>query len=310
MSTKEHPPRSGEPTEITSAGEPIHVPVLLDATLDTLAPQLGENYLDLTAGYGGHARRFLAITENYDESTLVDRDSFAIAELSEFSDKGVHLLHTDFVSATRQLIEEGRQFDIVLVDLGVSSPQLDRSDRGFSFTHDGPLDMRMDIRQDISAKTLVNTASKDELIRIIRTYGEEPLGFARRIADVIHENRPISTTGELAELVKQAHVGKWKKIHPATRTFQALRIAVNQELRQVEELLPQIPRLLKPGGRIGIISFHSLEDRLVKQYFTEQKNAGYEAELSLLTKKPLAGDIYDVHNPRSRSAKLRAAVKK
>ena len=310
MSTKEHPPRSGKPTEDSSAGEPIHVPVLLDATLDTLAPQPGENYLDLTAGYGGHARRFLAITENNDESVLVDRDSFAIAELSEFAERGVHLLHTDFVSAAKQLIEQGRQFDIVLVDLGVSSPQLDRSDRGFSFTHDGPLDMRMDIRQDVSAATLVNTASKDELIRIIRTYGEEPLGFARRIADVIHENRPLSTTGELAELVKQAHVGKWKKIHPATRTFQALRIAVNQELRQVEELLPLIPKLLKPGGRIGIISFHSLEDRLVKQYFAEQKNAGYEAELSLLTKKPLAGDIYDVHNPRSRSAKLRAAVKK
>lgn len=297
MSTKEHPPQ-------------LHVPVLLDATLDTLQPQVGENYLDLTAGYGGHARRFLDITKNYDESVLVDRDSFAIAELGEFSDKGVHLLHTDFVSAAGQLIEEGKQFDIVLVDLGVSSPQLDRSERGFSFTHDGPLDMRMDSRQTLTAATLVNRATKDELVHFITTYGEEPMGFARRVADVIKQNRPIRTTGELAELIKQAHVGKWKKIHPATRTFQALRIAVNQELRQVEALLPLIPRLLKPGGRIGIISFHSLEDRLVKHYFAEQKNAGYEAELSLLTKKPLAGDIYDVHNPRSRSAKLRGAVKK
>jgi 16S rRNA (cytosine1402-N4)-methyltransferase len=168
----------------------------------------------------------------------------------------------------------------------------------------------MDRRQDVSAETLVNTASKDELIHIIRTYGEEPTGFATRIAQAIIENRPFTSTGALAELVKNAYVGKWKKIHPATRTFQALRIAVNQELRQVEELLPLIPRLLKTGGRVGIISFHSLEDRLVKQYFNEQKNAGYEAELQLLTKKPLAGDIYDVHNPRSRSAKLRAAVKK
>lgn len=296
MSTKEHPPQ--------------HVPVLLEATLDTLHPIQGENYLDLTAGYGGHARRFLEQTKNYEDSVLVDRDDFAIAELGEFSEKGVTLLHTDFVSAARGLVESGKQFNIVLVDLGVSSPQLDKSERGFSFTHDGPLDMRMDRRQEISATTLVNRASKDELIHIIRTYGEEPLGFARRIALAITQNRPITTTKILAELVKEAHVGKWKKIHPATRTFQALRIAVNQELRQVEELLPLIPKLLKPGGRVGIISFHSLEDRLVKQYFNEQKNAGYEAELQLLTKKPLAGDIYDVHNPRSRSAKLRAAVKK
>ena len=296
MSIKEHPPQ--------------HVPVLLEATLDTLHPIQGENYLDLTAGYGGHARRFLEKTTNYEASVLVDRDSFAIAELGEFTEKGVTLLHTDFVSAARSLVEDGRQFDIVLVDLGVSSPQLDKSERGFSFTHDGPLDMRMDRRQDVSAETLVNTAKKDELIHIIRTYGEEPTGFATRIAQAIIQNRPIASTRALADLVKNAYVGKWKKIHPATRTFQALRIAVNQELRQVEELLPLIPRLLTPGGRVGIISFHSLEDRLVKQYFNEQKNAGYEAELQLLTKKPLAGDIYDVHNPRSRSAKLRAAVKK
>ena len=296
MSIKEHPPQ--------------HVPVLLDATLDLLHPIQGENYLDLTAGYGGHARRVLEKTKNYEASVLVDRDSFAIAELGEFEKAGVTLLHTDFVSAARSLVEEGRQFDIVLVDLGVSSPQLDKSERGFSFTHDGPLDMRMDRRQEVSAETLVNRASKDELIHIIRTYGEEPVGFARRIADAIVKNRPIRTTKQLADLVVSAHVGKWKKIHPATRTFQALRIAVNQELRQVEELMPLLPELLKSGGRVGIISFHSLEDRLVKQYFNEQKNAGYEAELQLTTKKPLSGDIYDVHNPRSRSAKLRGAVKK
>lgn len=296
MSIKEHPPQ--------------HVPVLLEATLDTLHPILGENYLDLTAGYGGHARKFLEKTKNYADSVLVDRDDFAIGQLGEFTEKGVRLLHTDFVSAAKQLVEEGKQFNIVLVDLGVSSPQLDMGERGFSFTHNGPLDMRMDRRQDVSAETLVNTANKDELVRIITQYGEEPLGFARRIAQAITENRPLRTTEELADLVKQVHVGKWKKTHPATRTFQALRIAVNQELRQVEELLPLIPNLLKKGGRIGIISFHSLEDRLVKQYFSEQKNAGYEAELQIVTKKPLAGDIYDVHNPRSRSSKLRVAVKK
>jgi 16S rRNA (cytosine1402-N4)-methyltransferase len=297
MSIKEHPPQK-------------HVPVLLDATLDQLHPILGENYLDLTAGYGGHARRILAMTENYTDSVLVDRDDFAIANLSEFTKKGSQLLHTDFVSAARQLAEEGRQFDILLVDLGVSSPQLDMGERGFSFTNNGPLDMRMDRRQEVSAETLVNTATKDELTRIITSYGEEPLVFARQIADAIVAARPIVDTESLAALIKQTYRGKWKKIHPATRTFQALRIAVNEELRQVEELLPLLPRLLKKDGRVGIISFHSLEDRLVKQYFAEQRNAGYEAELDITTKKPLAGDIYDVHNPRSRSAKLRIAVKK
>ena len=298
MSFKEHPPQT------------LHVPVLLDATLDTLKPIQGENYLDLTAGYGGHARRVLEKTENFTDSVLVDRDDYAIERLSEFQQKGVRLLHTDFVSAARQLVEEGKQFDIVLADLGVSSPQLDQAERGFSFTHDGPLDMRMDRTQEVSAHTIVNTASADELTQIIVTYGEEPLGFAKQIAKAIIEHRPLETTKELADLVKDTYRGKWKKIHPATRTFQALRIAVNQELRQVEELMPLIPQLLKPGGRVGIISFHSLEDRLVKQYFNEQKNAGYEAELTILTKKPLDGVTYDVHNPRSRSAKLRVAVKK
>lgn len=296
MSIKEHPPQ--------------HVPVLLEATLEALRPIQDESYLDLTAGYGGHARRFLEKTENYADSVLVDRDDYAINSLSEFKRKGVRLLHTDFVSASKQLIKEGRRFSIVLVDLGVSSPQLDKSERGFSFTHNGPLDMRMDVRQEVSAETVVNTASKDELTHIITEYGEEPLGFARRIAGAIVQARPIVTTEELASLIKQVYVGRWKKIHPATRTFQAIRIAVNDELRQVEELLPLIPKLLKSDGRVGIISFHSLEDRLVKRYFSEQKNAGYEAELTIVTKKPIEGKLYDAHNPRSRSAKLRIAVKK
>lgn len=296
MSIKEHPPH--------------HVPVLLDATLDQLQPIQGENYLDLTAGYGGHASRVLDKTQNYSDSVLVDRDDYAIRYLQAFAEKGVRLLHTDFASAVQQLVEEGERFDIVLADLGVSSPQLDQAERGFSFAKDGPLDMRMDPRQETTAATLVNTVSKDELVRIITTYGEEPLGFARNVAQAIIDNRPFSTTDQLASLIKSTYRGPWKKIHPATRTFQALRIAVNDELRQVELILPLLPKLLKPGGRVGIISFHSLEDRLVKQYFAEQKNAGYEAELTILTKKPLSGDIYDVHNPRSRSAKLRVAVKK
>ena len=298
MSIKEHPPHN------------LHVPVLLEATLDLLTPKRGERYLDLTAGYGGHARRFLEATENFSDSVLVDRDDNAIAELSEFAQQGVRLLHTDFVTATKQLIEEGEQFDIVLVDLGVSSPQLDQGTRGFSFKSNGPLDMRMDRRQDVSAETLVNNLKKDELVRIIREYGEEPTGFANRIATAIVQNRPFTTTEELASLIVEQHRGKWSRIHPATRTFQALRIAVNQELRQVEELLPLLPKVLKPGGRVGIISFHSLEDRLVKRYFRDETDAGLEAELQVLTKRPLDGATYDVHNPRSRSSKLRAAVKK
>jgi 16S rRNA (cytosine1402-N4)-methyltransferase len=297
MSIKEHPPQ-------------LHVPVLLDAVLEQLKPIQGESYLDLTAGYGGHASRVLDITANFEDAVLVDRDENAIRYLQSLSQKGVTLVHTDFATAAQQLVEQGRTFDMVLVDLGVSSPQLDRAERGFSFTKNGPLDMRMDPSQEVSAKTLVNTLSEKELARIITTYGEEKPKLAQRFAKAIVANRPFHTTKELAECIKQNYVGKWQKIHPATRTFQAIRIAVNQELRQIELLLPLLPQLLKKGGRVAIISFHSLEDRLVKQYFSEQRHAGYEAELEILTKKPLAGDIYDVHNPRSRSAKLRVAVKK
>ena len=219
-------------------------------------------------------------------------------------------MHTDFVSAAQALVEEGKQFNIILIDLGVSSPQLDMGERGFSFKSNGPLDMRMDRRQEVTAATLVNSQSAAELTRIITVYGEEPHGFAKRIAEAIVKHRPFTTTRELADLIKQNYRGKWSKIHPATRTFQALRIAVNDELRQVEQTLPLLPKLLKKGGRVGVISFHSLEDRLVKRYFAEQKAAGFEAELEILTKKPLDGVTYDVHNPRSRSAKLRVAVKK
>ncbi len=288
----------------------IHVPVLLESTLELLKPQPRESYLDLTAGYGGHAKRILDITGNYAESVLVDRDDYAIKRLEPLSDKGVRLLHTDFVTAAKQLIKEGQTFNIILVDLGVSSPQLDQFERGFSFTNSGPLDMRMDRNQVTNAETLVNTASVTELTRIITQYGEEPIGLAKTIANAIVVNRPLSKTGELADLIKQVYRGKWKKIHPATRTFQAIRIAVNDELRQVEDLLPLLPDLLKPGGRVGIISFHSLEDRLVKRYFKDQFDDGLEAVLLPLTKKPIAGSIYDVHNPRARSSKLRAAVKK
>jgi len=299
MSITEHPPH-----------DLLHIPVLLESVLELLNPKEGENYLDLTAGYGGHASRILSETGNYAESVLVDRDESAIKRLKSLSNKGVKLLHTDFLTAAKQLKNEDQKFDIVLVDLGVSSPQLDQTDRGFSFTNSGPLDMRMDRRQAMTAEMLVNTASAEELTRIITQYGEEPIGFSRTIASAIVANRPLSTTKVLSDLIKQTYSGKWKKIHPATRTFQALRIAVNDELRQIEDLLPLLPGLLKPGGRVGIISFHSLEDRLVKRYFKEQFDSGFEAELLPLTKKPIAGSINDVHNPRARSSKLRVAVKK
>jgi 16S rRNA (cytosine1402-N4)-methyltransferase len=214
------------------------------------------------------------------------------------------------VTAAKKLTKEGRKFDMILIDLGVSSPQLDQSERGFSFTNSGPLDMRMDQRQEISAKTLINTASVEELTRIINQYGEEPIGFARQIALAIVDSRPLSQTGELADLIKNAYRGKWKKIHPATRTFQALRIAVNDELKQVEDLMLLLPDLLKPGGRVGIISFHSLEDRIVKSFLKDQFDSGFEAKLLPVTRKPIAGNINDVHNPRARSSKLRVAVKK
>jgi 16S rRNA (cytosine1402-N4)-methyltransferase len=230
--------------------------------------------------------------------------------LTEFSEKGTQLCHTDFVDAANQLVRDGRTYDLILLDLGVSSPQLDRAERGFSFTHDGPLDMRMDKRSPLTAETFVNTAKRNDIIRCIREFGEEPIGTATRYADAIIAARPLTSTGQLAEAIKQAHVGKWQKTHPATRTFQAIRIQVNDELRQVEEVMSLLPKLLKKGGRVGVISFHSLEDRLVKRYFAEQAKSGFEAELDIVTKHPIDGATQDVHNPRSRSAKLRVAVKK
>ena len=304
MSIKEHPPQPE-----VSVDAPVHVPVLLDSVLDMLNPKRGETYLDLTAGFGGHARRILDKTVNYPESILVDRDDMAIGSLADLAHQGVKIMQTDFVSAAKLLVDEGQKFDIILADLGVSSPQLDRSERGFSFQADGPLDMRMDRSQERTAAFVANNYSEMELMKIIATYGEEPNGRARQIAQAIIQARPLSTTQQLAEIVKA--VGRHRgKHHPATRTFQALRIEVNQELALVSELLPLLPGLLNPGGRVGIISFHSLEDRQVKRFFKDQTEAGYEAELDLLTKKPIDGKTYDVHNPRSRSAKLRVAVKK
>ena len=305
MSMKEHPPQLE-----SSSGEPVHVPVLLESVIDMLQPQPGDQYLDLTAGYGGHARAILAKTTNYSESVLVDRDAFALSHLQDLERQGARTMEADFVSAARQLIDEGKTFDMILADLGVSSPQLDRQERGFSFRLDGPLDMRMDRREERTAADIVNSYTEQELVRVITTYGEEPRGRAIKIAKAIVVNRPFTTTAELAETVKQAIGRTGSKHHPATRTFQSLRIELNRELDLVANILPLLPKLLNKGGRVAVISFHSLEDRLVKRFFKDQLDAGYEAELEMITKKPIDGSISDVNNPRSRSAKLRAAVKK
>lgn len=272
-----------------------------------LAPKKGETYLDLTAGYGGHASLVQQDLGDLSAMTLVDRDENAISFLRGSALSKAHIIHQDFASAAEELQQKGSSFDMILIDLGVSSPHLDNSERGFSFQTDAPLDMRMDTRQDITAATVVNEYSEDELIGILKEYGEEPR--AKRIAQAVIAARPIHTTLQLAAIVEKIY-GRRGKSHPATRTFQALRIAVNQELQQLSSVLLLLPDLLNPGGRVAIISFHSLEDRMVKQYFAAEKAAGYEAQLEVLTKKPVSGADEDVFNRRARSAKLRVAMKK
>jgi 16S rRNA (cytosine1402-N4)-methyltransferase len=291
----------------------VHIPVLLNASLTVIQPKKGERYLDLTAGYGGHAGEFLRITENFKHAVLVDRDENAIKTLANFEEKGVRLIHKDFLTAAQELVEQGEKFDIILADLGVSSPQLDLAERGFSFQKDGPLDMRMNPKQEKDASQIVNRASKKELLRILTEFGEEKRGFAERIVDQIIYTRkktPITTTKQLADLILSVHKGGWQKTHPATRTFQAIRIAVNEELQQVEEMLKLVSKLLNSGGRVGIITFHSLEDKIVKDFFKKDSENLLESKFENLTKKPLDGAKEDANNPRARSAKLRVSIRK
>lgn len=285
-----------------------HFPVLLSEVLTYLDPKNGESYLDLTAGYGGHASSVLERTLKPHAATLVDRDHNAIDYLKEKFASGLpELIHKDFLTASKQLHTEGRQYDIILADLGLSSPHIDNASRGFSLRLDGPLDMRMDQTQSLTAEEIVNNYSEDELAEILHKYGEEPK--AKKIARMLVEHRPITTTTQLADVVSQAWKG-YSKVHPATRTFQALRIAVNSELEQIRAAIPLWVDLLAPGGRIAIISFHSLEDRLVKQGLTERAGNRYDATLQLLTRQPVMGTAEEiVSNPRARSAKLRAAAK-
>jgi 16S rRNA (cytosine1402-N4)-methyltransferase len=283
-----------------------HIPVLLDAVIDLLKPQKGEKYLDLTAGYGGHARAIMEKVGAVSNLTLVDRDENAIKTLKEFNDAGAKVIHSDYFKAAQDLVNKNERFDLILMDIGVSSPHLDRPERGFSFQQNGPLDMRMDQSSGVTAKQLIDHSSIEDLERVLKEYGEEPQ--AKRIAKLLVESRPINTTKQLAELVEK-HIGRRGKIHPATRTFQALRIAVNDELEQLRATLPLAVDLLNHNGRLAVISFHSLEDRLVKDFFKEEALAGYESRLKLINKNPISGATEDVLNRRARSAKLRAVIK-
>lgn len=290
--------------------EKLHIPVLLSEVLATLDPHPGDKYLDLTAGYGGHASKILDVTQSYKTSVLVDRDEFAVNYLKQKFPPEIKIMNQDFYNSVLQLFECGKTFDIILADFGVSSPQLDIGSRGFSFKYDAPLDMRMDRRQKLTADDIINKYSERELTEIFIKYGEESPGRAAMLARIIVHHRPIHSTLELAELVRVRLHG-YSKIHPATTIFQAVRIVVNDELGQIEKTLPLLPKLLNKNGRLGIITFHSLEDRLVKTFFKEESSLGEESPLEILTKKPLVAEKPElIINPRSRSAKLRVVRKR
>ncbi len=280
-----------------------HVPVFFHQTIELLAPRPGAQYIDGTVGAGGHAAGIADAAAPSGRVLGLDADPLALAvagrNLAYLGDRIV-LRHSNFSQLKRIARETG--FDPangLVLDLGLSSMQLADEGRGFSFAGAGPLDMRFDPRAPVSAGDLVNGLSEKELADLIFGYGEEHA--SRRIARAIVQARPVGTAAELAAVVERA-TGRRGRIHPATRTFQALRIAVNRELDVLQETLPQIADVLVPGGRVVIISFHSLEDRIVKNFFRESK------ELRVLTKHPIqATRDQELSNPKSRSAKLRAA---
>jgi 16S rRNA (cytosine1402-N4)-methyltransferase len=300
---------------------PAHIPVLYREVLTWLQPRPGGRYVDATVGLGGHALGILDRVAPLGKLLALDTDPQALQQartrLARFGDDVVFVQarHSDLALVARQ--HGFGRVDGILLDLGVSSLQLDDPQRGFSFQADGPLDMRMGPDMALTAAEIVNTWPEKELARIIYTYGEER--HARRVARAICERRPWQRTRELAARVAGA-VGYSGKIHPATRTFQALRIAVNDELASLEAVLPQATELLAPGGRLVVISFHSLEDRIVKQFMVREASAcvcppgmpqcacGHVASLQRLTKKPIQATPEEIeHNPRSRSARLRVA---
>ncbi|GAB4237324.1 MAG: 16S rRNA (cytosine(1402)-N(4))-methyltransferase RsmH [Elainellaceae cyanobacterium] len=280
----------------------FHVPVLGTAVVEGLAVRSGGHYLDATVGGGGHSQLILQAAPDI-KIMAVDQDAQAIAAaqqtLADYGDR-IQYRHSNFA----QLDPGSLRFDGIVADLGVSSAQFDIADRGFSFRHEAPLDMRMDQRQALTASEVINTWSEVELAKIFYTYGEERL--SRKIARRIVEKRPFQTTTALAETIFYAVPPSYRygRIHPATRVFQALRITVNQELEVLETFLQKAVGWLKPEGRIAIISFHSLEDRIVKHLFRA------EPDLMVITKKPITPTDEEMQqNMRSRSAKLRVAEK-
>ena len=294
--------------------KPQHVSVLLEESLEFLAVRPGGVYADLTLGLGGHSAEIARRLGAKGKLIAFDRDpqamSKAQARLAALAEELSGEMPTvEYVSRpfsqVAEVIAPGT-LDGLLADFGVSSLQLDEAHRGFSFRAEGPLDMRMDPRSALTAEQVVNQADEEELANLIYEFGEERR--SRRIARAIVRARPITTTAELARVVSAcAPPIKGEKIHPATRTFQALRIRVNDELQEIQSLLKSAGSLLKPGGRLVLISFHSLEDRLVKDALRDGAKAG---QFELLTKKPIvATEQESLRNPRSRSAKLRAAKK-
>jgi 16S rRNA (cytosine1402-N4)-methyltransferase len=306
-------------------GDVEHVPVLADEVVEAMEVAAGGCYVDATLGAGGHAARILQASSPDGTLLGIDADAqavtFAREVLAEFGDRAT-LVTSNFRHLGKVAAAYGfEKVDGVLMDLGLSSRQLADAGRGFSFSLEGPLDMRMNAGQHPegtrTAADLVNRLPEAELADLIYKYGEER--HSRRIARAIVAARPIRTTGQLAEVVAGV-VGYRERIHPATRTFQALRIAVNDELQALADTLPQARDLLRPGGRLAVISFHSLEDRLVKEFFRDESRdcicppeapvcvCNHQATLALVTRKPVRPGAQEIErNPRSRSARLRVA---
>jgi 16S rRNA (cytosine1402-N4)-methyltransferase len=312
---------AGGGTSASSGHEARHVPVLLTEAIESLAPKSGGIYVDATFGAGGYSRAILAVAGT--QVIGIDRDRSAIAagfELVDGSDGRLVLVEDRFSNLAEVCRAEGHDtVDGIVMDIGVSSMQLDRAERGFSFRLDGPLDMRMG-REGASAADVVAAAAPGDLGRIIAILGEER--FARPIARAIAEARktaPITTTRALADIISRVVHQRPGEIHPATRTFQALRIFVNEELDELQDALLAAEAVLKAGGRLVVVSFHSLEDRIVKTFLADRSRTGggsrHQPEIRhaaptfrVLTKRPVtAGDKETATNPRARSAKLRAA---
>jgi 16S rRNA (cytosine1402-N4)-methyltransferase len=303
-----------------------HVPVLAEEVRECLAVRPGETVLDGTFGAGGHSSLLAAELRGSGKLIAVDRDPTAKTYFDRFAKRvgGIQtrLLRGDFAIVLPQLAANDVKVDAVLLDLGVSSMQLDRPDRGFSYSVDAPLDMRMDPSQQLDASEIVNTWSERDLTTIFRKYGEER--YAKQIARAIVRERPFERTGELVDVIKASipAPARFGDGHPAKRVFQALRIAVNDELGSLEEVLPAALALLKPGGRLAVIAFHSLEDRIVKHFLRDRERGcecppdfpvcvcGHEPELRAIQRRPIRpSDAEIAANPRAASARLRAAVK-